>query len=72
MKNSKPSRREFLSVAAASTAAMTVTPAATVLTAQSPPAVPPGVGQDLVLINGRIHTMDAQNTYGRPRSRMRA
>src|SRR4029450_9208693 len=62
MTTSKASRRQFLSIAAATTAATTVAPTATILTAQGPPAVPPGADQDLVLINGRIHTMDAQNT----------
>jgi predicted amidohydrolase YtcJ len=62
MTNSRPSRRQFLSIAAATTAATTVTPAASVLSAQIPPAVPPGADQELVLTNGRIHTMDAQNT----------
>jgi len=62
MTNSKPSRRQFLSIAAAATAATTVTPAATVLTAQVPRSAPPGPDQELVLTNGRFHTMDARNT----------
>ena len=61
MTNSKPSRRQFLSIAAAATAAATVTPPA-LSTAQVSSPGPPGADEELVLINGRIHTMDARNT----------
>jgi hypothetical protein len=57
------SRRRFIGAAAAGAigAGVPLTPAS----AQAPqpqPAAPSAIDQDLVLVNGRIHTMDAQGT----------
>src|SRR5437868_1598380 len=58
------SRRQFLghSAAAAAVLAVPATPGVDAQTAVRPPANP---DQDLVLTNGRIHTMDARNTIAR-------
>jgi predicted amidohydrolase YtcJ len=55
------SRRKFFGAAAGAAAAMGAGEIAT-LPAQTPPAPQP---QDLILTNGRIHTMDAKNTVVR-------
>src|SRR5437588_648589 len=64
------SRRKFLGatagagMAAAAGHSLSTLPAdVVVLAAQAPQAAPAGgPAQDLVLVNGRIHTMDARNT----------
>jgi predicted amidohydrolase YtcJ len=57
----KLSRRTFFktTAAAAAAAATTSGPAVEVLSAQTPQTV---AGQDLLLVNGKVHTMDARNT----------
>ena len=56
----RPSRRRFLAASAGAAALGSTGPASTVLSAQN--AAPAGDDITLVLINGRIHTMDAANT----------
>ena len=61
--STKPSRRDFLGVAAATGAAIAATGTDAALEAQAPGAATPAAGQsqDLFLTNGRIHTLDGTN-----------
>src|SRR5688572_26794226 len=64
------SRRRFLGtaagagMAAAAGGSLPVSSAEPAFAGQAPPTVAPpgGPAQDLTLVNGRIHTMDARNT----------
>jgi len=59
----KPSRRRFFRTTASAAVAIAATPAAIVVdAAQAPQSAPASGPQDLALVNGRIHTMDARNT----------
>jgi len=70
MGNNDLSRRQFLGttagtvVGAAAGAAIDGAP----VQAQAQGAAPAAAGQDLILVNGRIHTMDARNTIARTAS----
>src|SRR6185295_19108007 len=63
MTRKKLSRRKFFGATAGAAMALGATPV-TVSSAQGP-AVTGVPGQDLVLTNGNIHTMDARNTVAR-------
>src|SRR5687768_11894235 len=60
----KPSRRQFLGVAAATSAALATAGGEVTRAAQAPVTAPAAAGAprpDLYLTNGRIHTLDAGN-----------
>jgi predicted amidohydrolase YtcJ len=54
------SRRRFIGTSAGAAIAVAAAPAS--MFAAQPPQNPPGAAQELTLVNGRIHTMDARNT----------
>ncbi len=62
-----PSRRRFIATAAGAGAALAAGPAVRLAEAQQAPATPAAgpASNDLVLVNGRIHTMDARSTVVR-------
>ena len=68
-----PSRRRFIATAAGAGAALAAGPAVRLAEAQQAPATPAAgpASNDLVLVNGRIHTMDARNSRGAQRSPIR-
>jgi len=57
------SRRRFITTTAAAGVATAISPVGSTAAAQTPETVSPaGPLRDVVLVNGRIHTMDARNT----------
>ena len=62
-----PSRRRFIATAAGAGAALAAGPAVRLAEAQQAPATPAAgpASNDLVLVNGRIHTMDARSAVVR-------
>ena len=60
-----PSRRRFITTTATASAALAVAPASTLAGAQQSSPASGQASNDLVLVNGRIHTMDARSTVVR-------
>ena len=59
------SRREFFGTAAAAAAGMAIAQGSVTLDGQAPPTAAAAADETLVLINGRIHTLDGRNTIAR-------
>src|SRR4051812_49617777 len=70
MSSSDFSRRQFLGATAATVAGAAIGGAfdGTPVAAQAQGATAPTAPADLILVNGRIHTMDARNTIARTAS----
>ena len=59
------SRREFFGTAAAAAAGMAIAQGSVTLDGQAPPTAAAAADETLVLVNGRIHTMDGRSTIAR-------